>query len=130
MAEGAAVAAPGQRLRPQDVAALAASGRGETACVKQPRIFIVIATLKFSGALSLWQLAIKPGPPMGAGKIWLVPLLRPSWQSRGRDGVRAPLCLAGRAAASGLIEIPEDVQAVREGDSIAFIPFPNFGIFA
>jgi molybdopterin molybdotransferase len=147
MAEGAAVILPGQRLRPQDVAALAASGASSIACFKKPRLCIfstgneilppgaafspgkvydsngpmltglfaplglapayggilpdsretvhnalhaaardydvivtsggaslgeedhVIAALRAAEALSLWQLAIKPGRPMGLGKI-------------------------------------------------------------
>jgi molybdopterin molybdotransferase len=137
----------GRRLRPQDVAAVAACGRGEIVSFKRPRVRIfstgnevllpgalftegkvydsngsmlsglfaplglsvtyggilpdnreavhealhtaaqkndlvvtsggaslgeedhVIAALRASGALSLWQLAIKPGRPMGLGKI-------------------------------------------------------------
>jgi molybdopterin molybdotransferase len=147
VAQGAAVIEPGRRLRPQDVAALAACGLGEIACVRRPRLRIfstgnevlaagapftlgkvydangpmlaglfaplglsasyggvlpdrfdavrealyaaadendlivtsggaslgdedhVIAALKRAEALSLWQLAIKPGRPMGVGKI-------------------------------------------------------------
>ncbi len=147
MAGGAAVAEPGQRLRPQDAAALAASGRSAVACFRPPRICIfstgdevlapgaafaegkvydangpmlcglfkplapalsyggvlpdtraavegalhaaarehdlivvsggaslgeedhVIAALRAGQALSLWQLAIKPGRPMGVGGI-------------------------------------------------------------
>lgn len=33
-------------------------------------------------------------------------------------------------ATSGLIETPEDVKGIREDDSVAFIPFPDFGIFS
>ncbi len=267
MAEGTAVIAPGQRLRPQDVAALAACGRGEIACFRPPRLCIystgnevlapgsafadgsvydangpmlaglfaplglsiryggilpdrreavhealhaaarenelivttggaslgeedhVIAALKASDALSLWQLAIKPGRPMGVGKTgsclcfalpgnpvavmvcallyvwpaarrlagepWIEPqrLYFPAgfeipsrklgrreffrgWA--GRDGERAVIgkyerdgsgLISSLRAASGLIEIPEDVKAIREGDSTAFIPFSEFGIF-
>jgi molybdopterin molybdotransferase len=32
-------------------------------------------------------------------------------------------------AASGLIEIPEETAAIREGDHVSFIPFSAFGIF-
>jgi molybdopterin molybdotransferase len=147
VAEGAGVIFPGQRLRSQDVAALAASGASSAACFKKPRLCVfstgneilppgaaflpgkvydsngpmlsglfaplglapayggilpdsreavtdalrsaardydlivtsggaslgeedhVIATLRAADALSLWQLAIKPGRPMGLGKI-------------------------------------------------------------
>jgi molybdopterin molybdotransferase len=147
LAEGAALIGSGQRLRPQDVAALAASGASSIACFKKPRLCIfstgneilppgapfspgkvydsngpmlaglfaplglspayggilpdsreavhetlhaaardydlvmtsggaslgeedhVIAALRAADALSLWQLAIKPGRPMGLGKI-------------------------------------------------------------
>jgi molybdopterin molybdotransferase len=147
VAEGAPLILPGQRLRPQDVAALAASGAGSIACFKRPRICVfstgneilapgtpfspgkvydsngpmlsglfaplgltvdyvgilpdsreavdsalraaarnydlivtsggaslgeedhVIAALRAADALSLWQLAIKPGRPMGLGRI-------------------------------------------------------------
>ncbi len=144
---GATVIEAGHRLRPQDVAAVAACGRGEIVCFKRPRVRIfstgnevllpgapftegkvydsngsmlsglfaplglsvtyggilpdnreavhealhtaaqkndlivtsggaslgeedhVIAALRATGALSLWQLAIKPSRPMGLGKI-------------------------------------------------------------
>src|SRR5579883_2088049 len=147
MPEGAAVVEAGTRLRPQDAAALAASGCAEIACFRIPRICIfstgnevlapgaalgsgkvydangpmlaglfaplgvsatyggilpddrsavhnalhaaaenhdaivttggaslgeedhVVAALRAADALSLWQLAIKPGRPMGVGKI-------------------------------------------------------------
>jgi molybdopterin molybdotransferase len=147
MAEGAAFAEPGQRLRPQDAAALAAGGISAVACFRPPRIRVfstgdevlapgapfaegkvydangpmlsglfkpltpsltfggilpdtraavhdalaaaarendliivsggaslgeedhVIAALREGQSLNLWQLAIKPGRPMGAGKI-------------------------------------------------------------
>ncbi len=146
-AGGAILMEPGQRLRPQDAAALAASGRGDIICFRKPRISVfstgnevlppgapfsegkvydangpmlsglfaplasiltfggilpdsrdavrdalhsaaaendviitsggaslgeedhVIAALRAGEALSLWQLAIKPGRPMGVGKI-------------------------------------------------------------
>jgi molybdopterin molybdotransferase len=146
-AEGEAVVEPGQRLRAQDIAALAAAGRSDIVCYSPPRICIfstgnevlppgaefvegsvydsngvmlaglfrplglkltyggilpdkrgavsdalyaaaaendlivtsggaslgeedhVIAALRDADALSLWQLAIKPGRPMGLGKI-------------------------------------------------------------
>lgn len=147
VAEGATVALPGQRLRPQDVAALASTGIASVACFRKPRIcflstgneilppgapfsagkvydsngpmlgglfaplnlsFVhggilpdsreavhdalhaaarsfdlvvttggaslgeedhVVAALRASGALNLWQLAVKPGRPMGVGRI-------------------------------------------------------------
>ncbi len=36
--------------------------------------------------------------------------------------------ISGLRAANGLIEIPEDVAAVRAGDLVAFIPFAEFGL--
>ncbi len=265
---GATLIVPGQRLRPQDVAALAASGKGGIACARQPRVCIfstgsevlapgsaftqgkvydangpmlaglfaplglsvsyggilpdrraavhealytaaresdlivtsggaslgeedhIIAALKEADALSLWQLAIKPGRPMGVGKIgscvcfalpgnpvavmvcallyvwpvarrlsgepWIEPQrlffpagfeIRSRKQGRReffrgwleRDGERAAVkkyprdgsgLISSLRAASGLIEIREDVKAIGEGDSVAFIPFTEFGIFA
>ncbi len=267
VAEGSTVIAAGPRLRPQDVAALAASGMGEIACVRQPRISVfstgnevlppgaafergkvydangpmlaglfaplglsvsyggilpdrreavrealgtaaresdlivtsggaslgeedhIIAALKEAAALSLWQLAIKPGRPMGVGKLgsclcfalpgnpvavmvcallyvwpvarrlsgepWIEPqrlffpagfVTDPRKQGRReffrgwleRDGERAIVkkyprdgsgLISSLRAASGLIEVPEDVKAIRAGDAVAFIPFSDFGIF-
>jgi molybdopterin molybdotransferase len=148
----------------------------------------IIAALKELGALSLWQLAIKPGRPMGLGKIgsclclalpgnpvavmvcallyvwpvarrlagepWIEPrrLFFPAGFEIGkrkqgrREFFRGWLeCNGGRLIArkyprdgsglisslreaQGLIEIPEDVKAIREGEDVAFIPFPEFGI--
>jgi molybdopterin molybdotransferase len=36
--------------------------------------------------------------------------------------------ISGLRAADGLIDIPEDVVAVRPGDLVSFIPFTEFGI--
>ncbi len=36
--------------------------------------------------------------------------------------------ISGLCAADGLIDIPEDVPEIRPGDSVAFIPFAEFGI--
>lgn len=36
--------------------------------------------------------------------------------------------ISGLRAADGLIDIPEDVPEIRPGDSVAFIPFTEFGI--
>jgi molybdopterin molybdotransferase len=268
MAEGTPVIAPGQRLRPQDVAALAACGLSKIVCVRRPRLRIfstgnevlaagapfalgkvydangpmlaglfaplglsasyggilpdrfeavsealgaaasendliitsggaslgeedhVIAALKRADALDLWQLAIKPGRPMGVGRIgsclcfalpgnpvaamvcallyvwpvarrragepWIEPrrLLFPAgfdisarkpgrreflrgWlepagdrtiaRSYPRDGSGL---ISSLRAASGLVEIPEDVTTIHKGDDVAFIPFSEFGIFA
>ncbi len=267
VAEGATVIVPGQRLRPQEIAALAASGSGEIACARPPRACIfssgnevlapgaafaqgrvydangpmlaglfaplglsvsyggilpdrleavrealhiaagendlivttggaslgeedhIVAALREAGALSLWQLAIKPGRPMGVGKIgsclcfalpgnpvaamvcallyvwpvarrlsgepWIEPrrLFFPAGFEIGsrkqgrreffrgwleRDGGRVIVrkyprdgsgLISSLCAATGLIEIPEDVKAIREGDAVAFIPFAEFGIF-
>src|SRR5262249_53316530 len=38
--------------------------------------------------------------------------------------------ISGLRAADGLIEIPEEVAAVKPGDAVAFIPFTEFGIAA
>jgi molybdopterin molybdotransferase len=267
MAEGAAVILPGQRLRPQDVAAIASSGIGNIGCFKKPRICVfstgneilrpgtaflqgkvydsngpmlaglfsplglsldyggilpdnrqavhkalhsaarhhdlivtsggaslgeedhVIAALRAADALSLWQLAIKPGRPMGVGKIgsclcfalpgnpvavlvcallyvwpvvrrlsgepWIEPERLPfragfeirsrkpgrreffrGWLERdsGRVVVRkyerdGSGLISSLRAASGLIEIPESIAKIHEGDSVTFIPFSGFGIF-
>ncbi len=266
VAQGAAIIEPGLRLRPQDAAALAASGRATIACVKKPRVCIfstgnevlapgaafsegkvydangpmlaglfaslgptltysgilpdgreavrralhdaaqhndlivtsggaslgeedhVIAALRSADALSLWQLAIKPGRPMGVGKIgpclsfalpgnpvavmvcaliyvwpvlrrlsgepWIEPQRLPfpagfeiksrkqgrreffrGWLERAGESVAVRKyardgsgLISSLRAASGLIEIPEDVEQIREGDRVAFIPFSNFGI--
>jgi molybdopterin molybdotransferase len=32
--------------------------------------------------------------------------------------------------ADGLIEVPEDVEEVRAGDLVDFIPFSEFGLFS
>jgi molybdopterin molybdotransferase len=147
MKAGNPIASPGQRLRPQDVAALATAGFGSVRCFRPPRVMLfstgnevirpgqdfaegkvydanaamlagllapagaivtdggvlpdnaarvrealekaagahdliitsggaslgeedhVVASLRALGALSLWQLAIKPGRPMGVGKL-------------------------------------------------------------
>jgi molybdopterin molybdotransferase len=268
VAEGAPIIMAGQRLRPQDAAALAASGRSAVSCVRRPRLCIfstgnevlspgsafepgkvydangpmlsglfvplglsihyggilpdrrhavhealhsaareadllitsggaslgeedhVIAVLNAADALSLWQLAIKPGRPMGVGKIgsclcfalpgnpvavmvcallyvwpvarclagepWIEPrrLFFPAgfeiakrkqgrreffrgWleQEGGRFAAKkyprdGSGLISSLRAASGLIEIPEDVKSIQEGDSVAFIPFSEFGIFA
>ncbi len=265
--EAEAVIVPGLRLRPQDIAALAASGQSDAACFRVPRVCVfstgnevllpgaafadgkvydsngpmlaglfrplgipvtyggilpderravreaicgaardhdliitsggaslgeedhVVAALRETGALTLWQLAIKPGRPMGVGKIdsclcfalpgnpvavlvcallyvwpvarrlagepWIEPerLIFPAdfaipsrkvgrreffrgWLERqseavavkkyGRDGSGL---ISSLRAASGLIEIPEDIPKIRAGDSVSFIPFSGFGIF-
>jgi molybdopterin molybdotransferase len=36
--------------------------------------------------------------------------------------------ISGLRAADGLIDIPEDVAEVKPGDTVAFIPFAEFGI--
>ncbi len=43
----------------------------------------------------------------------------------GRDGSGL---ISGLRAADGLIEIAEDVDAVREGEAVAFLPFTEFGL--
>lgn len=147
MKKGSVIVKRGQRFRPQDLAALAAAGRGEVSCFRRPKLCIfstgnevlapgasfetgkvydangpmltgllaplgvtivhggilpdnrktvtemlvsaaqehdmiitsggaslgeedhVVAALREAEALSLWQLAIKPGRPMGVGRI-------------------------------------------------------------
>jgi molybdopterin molybdotransferase len=267
LAEEAALILPGQRLRPQDVAALAASGTSTVACFKRPRLCVfstgneilppgaafspgkvydangpmlsglfsplglapayggilpdsreavhdalhsaareydliitsggaslgeedhVIQALRAADALSLWQLAIKPGRPMGLGKIgsclcfalpgnpvavlvcallyvWPVvrrlsgePWIEPQrlsfpagfeiksrkqgrreffrgWLEHNASGIAVRKyardgsgLISSLRAASGLIEIQEETAAIREGDSVSFIPFSAFGIF-
>jgi molybdopterin molybdotransferase len=267
VAEGASVILSGQRLRPQDAAALAASGASSITCFKKPRLCVfstgneilapgaafspgtvydsngpmlsglfaplgltpayggllpdsreavhnalhaaardhdliiasggaslgeedhVIAALRAADALSLWQLAIKPGRPMGLGKIgsclcfalpgnpvavlvcallyvWPVvrrlsgePWIEPQrlsfpagfeiksrkqgrreffrgWLDQEASGISVRKyerdgsgLISSLRAASGLIEIPEETAAIREGDSLSFIPFSAFGIF-
>jgi len=36
--------------------------------------------------------------------------------------------ISGLRAADGLVDIPEDVAGVKPGDSVAFIPFSEFGL--
>ncbi len=265
-AEGETIVQPGQRLRPQDAAALAASGLKDVICFRKPRICLfstgsevlppgapfaegkvydangpmlsglfaplapvltyggilpdsrdavrdalqaaarehdivitsggaslgeedhVIAALREGQSLSLWQLAIKPGRPMGVGSIgsclcfalpgnpvavmvcallyvwpavrrlsgepWNEPLrlpfpagfeIRSRKQGRReffrgwleRDGEKAVVkkyerdgsgLISSLRAANGLIEIPESVLSISEGDIVNFIPFPVFGI--
>jgi molybdopterin molybdotransferase len=38
--------------------------------------------------------------------------------------------ISGLRAADGLIDVPEDVQEIRQGDKVAFIPFSQFGILS
>jgi molybdopterin molybdotransferase len=38
--------------------------------------------------------------------------------------------ISGLRAADGLIDIPEDVAAVKRGDLVAFVPFSEFGILS
>jgi molybdopterin molybdotransferase len=267
LAEGAIVVLPGQRLRPQDVAALASTGVARIACFKKPRICFfstgneilppgapfstgkvydsngpmlaglfaplnlafarggilsdnreavhnalhaaahnfdlivttggaslgeedhVVAVLRAADALSLWQLAIKPGRPMGVGKIgsclcfalpgnpvavlvcallYVWPVVRvlsgEQWSEPQRLPFRAGFEIKSRRpgrreffrgwlesddgqitvkkydrdgsglisslrSAGGLIEIPEQVESIQEGDTVSFIPFSAFGLF-
>ena len=50
---------------------------------------------------------------------------RPVLQKFTRDG---SALISGLRQAEGLIEIPEEVTSVREGDLLGFIPFPGFGL--
>jgi molybdopterin molybdotransferase len=151
----------------------------------------VVASLRALGALSLWQLAIKPGRPMGVGKLgraialalpgnpvavfvcallYVWPLLTAQsgvsgWfeprrltfparftiekRKKGRreffrgwlteDGGRlwaekyprdGSGLISSLRAADGLIEIPEEREAIAMGDEVAFIPLSEFGIFS
>ncbi len=267
VADGAAVVLPGQRLRPQDVAALASTGVANVSCFKKPRVCFlstgneilppgapfsagkvydsngpmlaglfaplnltfahggilpddreavhnalhaaahnfdlivttggaslgdedhVVATLRAADALSLWQLAIKPGRPMGVGKIgsclcfalpgnpvavlvcallYVWPVVRglsgEEWTEPQRLPFRAGFEIKSRRpgrreffrgwlegdggqimvkkyerdgsglisslrSAGGLIEIPEQIENIQQGDIVSFIPFAAFGIF-
>ena len=264
--EGATILEPGHRLRPQDVAALAAGGHRDVICFRKPRICVfstgnevlepgapfeegrvydangpmlsglfaplaadvsfkgilpdncdavrealqaaaldhdliitsggaslgeedhVIAALRGGHSLSLWQLAIKPGRPMGVGKIgsclcfalpgnpvavmvcallyvwpavrrltgepWIEPprlFLPAGFEIRSRKQGRREFfrgwlesvdgriivkkyerdgsgLISSLRAASGLIEIPENLPGLSKGDSVNFIPFSAFGI--
>ena len=266
MTEGATILEPGHRLRPQDVAALAACGRKDVICFKKPRVGVfstgnevlppgtpfregsvydangpmlsglwaplaasvslrgilpdsrdavrgalqaaavdhdviitsggaslgdedhVVAALRRGDSLSLWQLAIKPGRPMGVGKIgsclcfalpgnpvavmvcallyvwpairrlggepWIEPqrLIVPAgFEIRSRKQGRREFfrgwlevedgkiiarkyerdgsgLISSLRAASGLIEIPENLPRLAKGDSVNFIPFSAFGV--
>ena len=266
VAEGATILEPGHRLRPQDVAALAAGGHRDVICFRKPRICVfstgnevlepgapfeegrvydangpmlsglfaplaadvsfkgilpdncdavrealqaaaldhdliitsggaslgeedhVIAALRGGHSLSLWQLAIKPGRPMGVGKIgsclcfalpgnpvavmvcallyvwpavrrlagepWIEPprlVLPAGFEIRSRKQGRREFfrgwlesvdgriivkkyerdgsgLISSLRAASGLIEIPENLPGLSKGDSVNFIPFSAFGI--
>jgi molybdopterin molybdotransferase len=266
MQAGAVIAASGQRLRPQDAAALAAAGFAQAECFAPLRVAIfstgqeivkpglpllegqvfdanaamlagllqplpveitdggilpdhagtirttlseasrshdaivtsggaslgeedhVVNALRALGDLSLWQIAIKPGRPMGVGRIgscialalpgnpvavfvctlvyvwpvlcrlagmaWLEPPRWPlpaafnidtrktgrreffrGWLEKedghctvhkyARDGSGL---ISSLRAASGLIEIEEQVESVSPGQPVSFIPFSAFGI--
>lgn len=268
LAEGATVVLPGQRLRAQDVAALASTGIANITCFKKPRICFfstgneilapgtpfsagkvydlngpmlsglfaplnltfthggilpdnreavqkalhgaaqnfdlivttggaslgeedhVVAALRAADALTLWQLAIKPGRPMGLGKIgsclcfalpgnpvavlvcallyvwpvarglagetWIEPQRLPfragfeiksrkpgrreffrGWLDEDEDGQIVVKkyerdgsgLISSLRSAGGLIEIPEQIEKIQEGDTVSFIPFSAFGIF-
>jgi len=148
----------------------------------------VIAALRGGHSLSLWRLAIKPGHPMGVGKIgsclcfalpgnpvavmvcallyvwpairrlsgesWIEPprlVLPAGFEIRSRkqgrreffrgwlEGVDGRIIvkkyerdgsglISSLRAASGLIEIPENLPGLSKGDSVNFIPFSAFGI--
>lgn len=264
--EGAVIAQPGDRLRPQDIAALATAGLARITCYRRPRVIAfssgdevirpgepfrpgavydanatmlaallaptgasitdggvlpddatavrsaleraaagydliitsggaslgeedhVVTSLRGLGALSLWQLAIKPGRPMGVGRIgdaivlalpgnpvavfvcallyvwpvlmalagspWREPrrLTFPAafsigkrklgrreffrgWLAHGENGLAAEKyprdgsgLISSLRAAEGLIDIPEDVTSIAQGDPVQFIPLTEFGI--
>jgi len=148
----------------------------------------VVAALRRGDSLSLWQLAIKPGRPMGVGKIgsclcfalpgnpvavmvcallyvwpairrlggepWIEPqrLIVPAgFEIRSRKQGRREFfrgwlevedgkmivrkyerdgsgLISSLRAASGLIEIPENLPRLAKGDSVNFIPFSAFGV--
>ncbi len=148
----------------------------------------VISALREGHSLSLWQLAIKPGHPLGVGKIgscfcfalpgnpvavmvcallyvwpavrrlsgepWIEPprlVLPAGFEIRSRKLGRREFLrgwledvddriivrkyerdgsglISSLRAASGLIEIPENLPGLSKGDSVNFIPFSAFGI--
>ncbi len=148
----------------------------------------MVSALDALGKCHLWQLAIKPGRPMGFGQIgdcvviclpgnpvavfvcflmYVWPLLRQlgggDWPEPRRYRLPAAFSFSGRKAGrrefwrgmlverdgalavekferdgsglisglragDGLIDIPENAGDVAEGDTVAFIPFTEFGI--
>jgi molybdopterin molybdotransferase len=85
---------------------------------REPRRFRLKAAFSFSGRKrgrrEFWRgtLVELPGGELAVAKFE-------------RDGSGL---ISGLRAADGLIDIPEEVGDVREGDEVAFIPFAEFGI--
>jgi molybdopterin molybdotransferase len=148
----------------------------------------VIKAIQEKGVLHGWQLAVKPGRPLGIGQVGdtiflalpgnpvavfvtfvlyglpvLARLQGMNWHAPRRYGVRAGFSfprkkqgrrefwrgwiaetaqgprlqkfardgsglISGLRQATGLIEVPEEITQVREGDVLDFIPFTEFGI--
>lgn len=60
VAQGAVVAAAGQRLRPQDLAAIASTGAADVLCYQRLRV----------GVVSTGDEIIPPGSPLGPGQVY------------------------------------------------------------
>ncbi|HWT31816.1 MAG TPA: gephyrin-like molybdotransferase Glp [Propylenella sp.] len=60
LAEGAVVARPGTRLRPQEIAAIASTGRDSIAVFRRLRVALV----------SSGDEIVRPGTPLGAGQVY------------------------------------------------------------
>jgi molybdopterin molybdotransferase len=72
-----------------------------------------------------------PNRKLGRREFWRASLID------GPDGARVEKfardgsgLISGLRAADGLIEIDENVPAIRRGDPVAFIPFSEFGILS
>ncbi len=84
-----------------------------------PRPIMLPAAFEFPkrklGRREFWRATLTDGP--GGGQV----------EKFARDGSGL---ISGLRAADGLIEVDEDVPAIQRGDSVAFIPFSEFGILS